>query len=113
MTTRLVLASNNGQFLASATEEFCVDATGLAPLGDDVIRVAPNPADERLSILLPASLTGGTLALYDAMGRIVLNRRIIGTDRLDLDLSGHAEGVYLLEGIAPGIRIQQRLVIAH
>ena len=109
----VVLASNNGQFLASATEEFCVDATGLAPLGDDVIRVAPNPADERLSILLPASLTGGTLALYDAMGRIVLNRRIIGTDRLDLDLSGHAEGVYLLEGIAPGIRIQQRLVIAH
>lgn len=80
--------------------------------GDAGLAIAPNPTQGLFSVALPPALhTGGRLTVFDAVGQQVMSWAIgRGTERLSLDLSGHAEGIYFVEATAEGYRTVQRLV---
>ncbi len=110
-----VLATNNGVFTASATENFCVSATGIDALSTGILTVSPNPTNDRLVVELPGTTQGASmLVLYDAVGRPVEQQSIgQGTGRIELDLGAHADGTYLLEVINAGTRFVQRVVLSR
>jgi lysyl endopeptidase len=110
-----VLASNNGNFSSSTTANFCVSATSINELSGGILSISPNPSTGRLVVELPADLQGaGTLTLYDAVGRAVMRQNYAqATGRVELDLSPHADGTYLLEAISHGARSMQRVVLSR
>lgn len=110
--TGVVLASNNGNFTSSATENFCVSATGINTLEGGVLSVAPNPTNGRLVVDLPEGMQAGMLVLYDAVGRSVTQQNFgQGSGRIELDLSAQADGIYLLEAVNNEARLVQRVVL--
>ena len=56
------------------------------------LRAYPNP----VSGLLTVENTGAELRLYALTGQLILTKATNGDDRATLDMSGLAEGVYLL-----------------
>ena len=52
------------------------------------------------------------LRITDALGRVVAERNVArGTERLTLDLSGHADGLYLVDLRQDDHRVVQRLLL--
>lgn len=61
--------------------------------GDSALRIAPNPADERLRIEMHAP--GAWLEIRAADGRLVSAQRAVGT-QVDADIAGLESGVYVI-----------------
>jgi hypothetical protein len=81
-----------------------------------VLRLFPNPARDQVNIPVPASDTPTTVELLDGMGRIVTGftqGAITSPTTVQLDVSGHPDGVYMLRVIQGGTNTIQRLVVAH
>jgi hypothetical protein len=95
-----------------------------APSSDLGMRIAPNPARDRVQVLLntasgealsAAQGTPARLRLIDAVGRTVLELPFQDTSSpsqtIDLNLAGVPEGWYLVEVQAGGLVQRERLVI--
>ena len=78
-----------------------------------VIGLAPNPTTGAVLVTLPALGDGlAVLRVTDALGRVVAERNVArGTERLTLDLSGQADGLYLLDLQQNDRRVVQRLLL--
>lgn len=73
-----------------------IDCTSIYELaGRADIRISPNPTDGKLTVNLPAQLSG-EIIITDLSGRIVYRADAMEGDNL-LDLGGAARGVYLLQ----------------
>ena len=56
----------------------------------------------------------GQVNLDDALGQRILERNFrTGAERLELDLSGRSEGIYLVEVVSGGTRTVERLVLNY
>jgi len=92
-----------------------VPATVSVPELDEaaVIGLAPNPTTGAVLVTLPALGDGlAVLRVTDALGRVVAERNVArGTERLTLDLSGQADGLYLLDLQQNDRRVVQRLLL--
>jgi lysyl endopeptidase len=77
------------------------------------VSIAPNPTTGALNILFDQpSKSNGRLALYDALGQILLERNLAaGTERTNLDLSDRTGGIYLLELVRDDRRVVERIVL--
>ena len=65
--------------------------------GIGTLNVYPNPASEKVSVSLPDSKSGYTLALFDLNGNRVLSRNITGGEsEYTLDVKALASGAYIL-----------------
>lgn len=69
----------------------------------------PSPAFDQVSFVAPRQLAGGTLVVRDALGRTVLQQRVI-PDRNIVDISTLADGVYICEAVTPDARFTGRVV---
>jgi len=79
-------------------------------------RIAPNPTEGRFNVLLPEAFRagGGRLAVYDALGQLVLEHNVPrGTERFELDLGDRTEGIYLLQLAGDGFRTVERVVLTR
>lgn len=89
--------------------------TGIADtVMDGPLVIAPNPSTGRVAISVP--VRSGTLAIrvLDAVGRVVEERTVTASgDRIELDLSENAEGVYSVQVVAADKRYTSRLVLAR
>ncbi|MBP9159864.1 MAG: SBBP repeat-containing protein [Flavobacteriales bacterium] len=63
----------------------------------DAFFLAPNPCHGETSVNIPEGGDGARLLVHDAVGRVVLERRIEGTGTRSLDVSALAAGTYVLE----------------
>jgi len=71
--------------------------SGVTELGDNRLLFYPNPAQNSLTIALPAGQTDATLTILDATGKIVMETRLPnGVARHMIDVSQFSKGVYLL-----------------
>ncbi len=77
------------------------------------VRVAPNPTNGNLNVFLPeGAKSTGRLALYDALGQLIIERNVTrGVERMELDLSTYNGGIYLLELTLDGQRMVERIVL--
>lgn len=79
------------------------------------IGLFPNPTTGRVTVTLPLTIPkDGQVNLYDALGQRILERNFrTGAERLELDLSGRSEGIYLVEVVSGGTRTVERLVLNY
>ena len=79
------------------------------------ILLTPNPTSGQVNVLLP-DLGSGPVALevIDATGRTVFQRTTAsGNTWTTLDLSDEPNGLYLVQAMAGGVRVVERLVLNH
>jgi len=105
MGDQMVLAIND---MAYCEGFISVPAVSSLP---NVISVYPNPATNTLTVDAYAPAGANTsIKLYDIDGRIVFERHRLGSPTV-LDVSGLARGMYVLEFIAEGQPVRQRVVL--
>jgi hypothetical protein len=72
----------------------------------------PNPGDGRFTLTLPKLAQDATLVVHDVLGRAVWSANLaVGTERFELDLTGEAEGPYVIELRQGATRVVQRAVV--
>lgn len=64
---------------------------------EKLLKLYPNPAGNVLHINLPFNLTGGSIAIYDAMGKQIAYIDNVKNTFADIYLSGLSKGVYFLK----------------
>ncbi|WP_187263123.1 PQQ-dependent sugar dehydrogenase [Pontibacter beigongshangensis] len=86
--------------------------TGLANEQEDSFTIYPNPATGTLTLQLkPATLgSGAQLSLYNALGQIVQQRAGLASEQVQLDVSGLAAGVYVLQ-VETGLKLTKHKVV--
>jgi len=78
------------------------------------LRVAPNPASERVQILIEnMDESGGELTVYDALGRVALRQKVLAhQEQVSFDLSEQwLSGLYWVTLRSGGQTVAQRLVV--
>jgi len=90
-------------------------SVGLNPINtlEESISVYPNPSSGLVTVDLKGSLAqSATIEVYNAMGQVILVKAFSETTgKFELNLSGHASGVYTVKLIADGQVITKRVVI--
>ena len=76
-----------------------VGETAILPLGDNVFRVYPNPAQDYLVVENHSQEQSATFALYDVLGRRVLS--VISHNQSVVPIEHLPSGVYLYQFINP------------
>lgn len=77
----------------------------------DAIRTYPNPTEGLLTIELPADRDIIHITLIDVTGRAVMQLPAARTDRMTIDLSSLAEGVYHLSFFTADARATKKVVV--
>lgn len=103
-------------FLASLTDTGIVTASTPAGPTQTALDIFPNPAHDKLTLLLPAGLVSGpaTLTLLDVLGRTVHTEAVLlpaNGQHHELSLAGLPAGLYTLHLTAPRVVAVRRLVV--
>ncbi len=75
------------------------------------ISVYPNPASDQVNIVLSNSTENVSVSLYDTMGRIVVDKVTSEENRIELNISGIASGVYYLKIFIAENSVVKKLII--
>ncbi|MES2588879.1 MAG: T9SS type A sorting domain-containing protein [Bacteroidota bacterium] len=76
-----------------------------------VLSTYPNPADNFLTVSLQTAQTEGYLKMTDVLGKVVLEEKIIGTKKVDVE--EFKNGVYVLSLNSNGVNTTKRVVVRH
>ncbi len=72
----------------------------------------PNPANDRLNVLLSDELVNSTLRMYDNFGKVVY-QRTIEESTFDIGIRDYASGMYHIELSNDDNILRKRLIISH
>ncbi|MBL7951072.1 MAG: trypsin-like peptidase domain-containing protein [Flavobacteriales bacterium] len=91
-----------------------VTAVDEAASGPSML-LTPNPSSGTVNVMLPnLGKNVVELRVVDAVGRVILSGSVAaGTPWTALDLSGHPNGLYLVQASSAGVRVVERLVLNH
>jgi hypothetical protein len=111
-TQQSFTATANGSYAVEITDNAnsCIDTSlcvlitevGLLDIPSNAVKLSPNPAQQDLTIELPASLIGKNLFIVDPLGRFIDNVTI-AAQKMVLEVGTLAKGSYLIciEGERP------------
>ena len=90
-----------------------VETTGINDSDAAVsVNVFPNPANDRINVLVDAAFSKGHVQLYDMAGKAIGMQHSISSGNNSITLS-MASGIYLCEVVVDGKRVVERLSIHH
>lgn len=99
--------------IAGDTVNDCTpSSTGIETYHSTKVGVYPNPADDRALIELPAYTTG-ELRVYNAAGELVIQRKLIKTNKALLNTASLEKGLYLIDVIGEQHRYSGKVSILH
>ena len=110
----VVADMGNGCLLSSDTVLFLFNAlVEVGGIGE--LEVSPNPVSERLAIDLPKDRRSGRCVLLDGSGRVVMSHSVMNSQRAFLDVSGLADGSYLLQlfDVTGTLSHAARVIVVH
>lgn len=76
-------------------------ALGLDTAGTEALSAYPNPAEDRLSVRIPATMPGSVINIHNTLGQLVQRHPVSGTGETTLDISSLASGLHLLTVSGP------------
>ncbi len=95
-TVSLSVANDCGE--GSTTQTVTPSATGINDLDiANMVSVYPNPVNEILNVVFPASQADISMSLMDLTGRVVLSQNFNNSYILNLNVSSIASGSYMLQ----------------
>jgi PKD repeat protein len=87
--------SCSGTALATVNVSTC--ATGISQNSlNDLIRIYPNPTENSVTINFIDSFSG-TITVYNAIGQLISNKKIIDKNQTQIDLLNQANGIYIFK----------------
>jgi uncharacterized delta-60 repeat protein len=89
------LDNNADRYAAIARYESGVDVGVTEYNAESAISIYPNPSTNVFHITLPNDVKNESLTLRNALGQVLLTKRITGT-QTQIDLSNFADGIYFL-----------------
>lgn len=81
-----------------------------------LVAVFPNPARERVNVLIPAGTTGASVDLMDATGRVAMSfsaQALNAEQRIAMDVRDLSSGIWFVRVVQGGTPTVQRVVIEH
>ncbi len=84
---------------ACADTSACVPVITTAVIGPTTatMRISPNPAKDMISIELPSGQMIARITIRDALGRLILDRNVSATRRLELEVASSNTGAFVVE----------------
>jgi hypothetical protein len=82
------------------------EATGK----NSTMQLFPNPTSSYLSIQLPTN-DNWTVRLYNMNGQVVSTEKIIGNNRLDLNLQNFTSGLYTVQAMNENGKVYTEVVV--
>jgi hypothetical protein len=73
----------------------------------------PNPANDNLTVSLPESWTGATVQVLDLTGKVVVEKRNVGSMNTQFNLSSLSEGIYLVKMKLGNEELTRKLVVKN
>ncbi len=103
---------NDLDFLIDNNEIFTSGFMGLPKLDKVNLKVYPNPSEGTFNILLPTNLSSFEISVYNCVGTKVFEESVEHntSNTFKGDLSGVAEGVYIVRLIGEGLTAETRIV---
>lgn len=81
--------------------------TGIVnPEPEPMIRVYPNPANNRINVVLPDGIGTAEISLINTLGQTLLNTRLTS-----IDVSGMQGGVYFLHIVTASSQLTRKIII--
>ena len=107
-TNQVYTATANGSYAVIVTKNGCSDTSscvnltgvGIAPLYTVEglgLRCFPNPTNGQVNLLFANKINNGTIKLMTLMGQTVIEKTNLTGDVFSFDISGYANGIYLVE----------------
>lgn len=112
-TVYTVIASNACGTATASLTQYVVSCTGIHELaGSQPVQLYPNPASDRIHILVPDDLLSATISieLTDALGRLV-SKEILAKDDMILNLTRLEQGIYFYKIMSTGHLIQSGRIL--
>lgn len=108
----VVVAAGNGCGIGEPDSVF-VTITGTGITGNEAsgIQLYPNPGNGLFTIALPDAHGAERLQVLNALGQVLRDERPTAADRLPLDLTGEAEGLYTVRVFRHGAPTDLRLML--
>jgi hypothetical protein len=100
-------------YVYGETEDYTIfieQPTSIGSSSDENISIFPNPANDRITILLPTA--SAEVLIHDVQGRIILSSRGIG-DRLEIETSSISAGSYFVQVNSGNVIHRLPLQIVH
>lgn len=77
------------------------------------LKIAPNPANDRLRVHLNGSTDFERIVIYNLMGQEIYNSGVIGDNHRVIDVSQWTNGFYVLKAFTENGSIQQKIEVLH
>ncbi len=90
----VIAADNNG--CSDLSDPLQVTFIGIGEISADLITLFPNPTSDFITITIPDNLIGSSMVLIDMLGNEVMNNGKITSNKIMLDCSTLATGIYEL-----------------
>jgi O-glycosyl hydrolase len=87
--------ANGGIDADTITLKVSIQETAIKDVSDKV-SIYPNPADEKISLTLPAELSNGILVVSNASGQIVREQKFENQNLVDMNVSDLPSGAYFI-----------------
>jgi len=89
--------NSSGCTATSQSIELTITATIINELGDDTIRISPNPVgNEDLTISINEFSVYHTVLLYNSQGKLVMSKEIASKGEIHFDMGAYNKGIYFL-----------------
>lgn len=103
--TEQTYEASTGSYAVRVNAGACADTSACVPVilttvdgpTTATMRIAPNPATDLLSIELPSGQMIAHISVRDALGRLVLDRNVGATQRMDVEVASFNVGAYVVE----------------
>jgi hypothetical protein len=86
-------------------------ATGIDEKFDGQFKIYPNPADEKLFIESSKNTQNLDVGIYSITGQLILNKKFQDISKIELDVSGITNGIYILKLSTDNEAYNTRIVV--
>ncbi len=75
------------------------------------IKLFPNPASEKVTILIPEGLNSGNITIFDTLGRSVFQKNFTTSESINIPLNGIEKGTYFVTISSEKGKISKKLLV--
>lgn len=107
-TNQSYTSTSNGIYAVQLNDNYCTDTSSCVTIAtvslmenelNSVISVYPNPIQEELTISMGKTIDNGSVNILNEAGKLVSQYKLLGTDKLTIQMTDFTPGVYFVETI--------------
>ncbi|NQY08611.1 MAG: T9SS type A sorting domain-containing protein [Flavobacteriales bacterium] len=95
--------------IAGQTTGGC-DPVSVAENADFKVSIYPNPVQDQLHLIFPASMNNGTVRLLDITGKVIETQSNLKGNKQQISMEQLPVGVYILESTVAGNTVRKKVV---